>query len=348
MKALVYLGPNHVEFMEKPKPTILAPTDAIVKIKKTTICGTDLHIKAGHVPAVTPGRILGHEGIGIVDEVGSAVTNFKPGDEVLISCVSSCGKCKFCKESMYAHCQNGGSWILGHLIDGTQAEYVRTPFADNSLYHAPDNISSDSLVLVSDIFPTSFEVGVQSSHVKPGDTVAVIGSGPIGLAAISTVQFYSPSMVIAVDLDDNRLEAAKKFGATHTVNSKDPIAAIAKIKELTGGMGVKVSMECVGYPATWDLAQKVIMPTGHISNLGVHGAPVQFDLQDLWIKNITVSTGLVSTHTIQMLLDTLGTGKIDTEQFITHHFDFFDMMKAYEVFGNAAANNALKVILEVK
>jgi alcohol dehydrogenase len=343
MKALTYLGPGKKEVMEKPKPKIEKETDAIVKITKTTICGTDLHILKGDVPTVEEGRILGHEGVGIIEEVGSAVKNFKKGDRVLISCITSCGRCENCKKGLYAHCEDGG-WILGHLIDGTQAEYVRIPYADTSLYPIPEGVDEEALVMLSDILPTGFEIGVLNGKVQPGQTVAIIGAGPVGMAALLTAQFYSPAEIIMVDLDDNRLEVAKKFGATQVVNSSDG-KAIEKIMELTGGKGVDVAMEAVGIRATFDICQEIVKPGGHIANVGVHGKSVEFHIEKLWIRNITLTTGLVNTTSTPMLLKTVESKKLKPEQLITHRFAFSDIMKAYEVFGNAAKEKALKVII---
>lgn len=345
MKAATFAELGRIALQDHPKPTILKPTDAVVRILKTTICGTDLHILGGDVPETQPGHILGHEGVGIVEEVGSAVTNFKVGDKVIVSCITSCNTCYYCKRGIPAHCETGG-WILGHLINGTQAEYVHIPHADGSLYHAPKTVDDEALVMLSDIFPTSFEIGVQASDVKPGDTVCIIGAGPIGLAALLTAQFYSPAKIIMIDLSESRLEAALKFGATDVICSADIDEIKAKINELTDGRGVDVAMECVGYPATFDVAQKIISVGGHIANVGVHGKPVSFDLQDLWIKNITMSTGLVNANTTEMLLNVLKSGKIDATQMVTHHFKLSEIEEAYRVFKNAGDNQALKVIIE--
>jgi alcohol dehydrogenase len=343
MKALIYRGPGKKSWDEAPRPVLQAPTDALVKIVKTTICGTDLHILKGDVPEVTEGRILGHEGIGIIEEVGSAVSSFKKGDRVLISCISSCGKCEYCKKGMYSHCVNGG-WILGHLIDGTQAEYVRIPFADNSLYHIPAGSNDDAIVMLSDILPTGFECGVLNGQVKPGDTVAIVGSGPIGLAVLLTAQFYTPALIIMVDVDDNRLAVAGKFGATHVINSqKDD--AIKAIFALTGNKGVDVAVEAVGVPATFELCQSIIAPGGHIANVGVHGKSVELHLEKLWAQNITITTRLVDTVTTPMLLKTVNSGKLEPEKLITHHFRLSNIMEAYETFGHAAREKSLKVIL---
>ncbi|WP_435130224.1 zinc-dependent alcohol dehydrogenase family protein [Mycoplasma sp. 6243] len=345
MKAITFNKEGKVQLVDFDKPRVIKPTDAVVRILKTTICGTDLHILGGDVPETQPGKILGHEGIGIVEEVGSAVSNFKVGDKVIVSCITSCNKCYYCKRGLPAHCETGG-WILGHNINGTQAEFVHIPHADGSLYHAPKTVSDDALVMLSDIFPTSFEIGVQSSHIKPGDTVAIIGAGPIGLAALLTAQFYSPSKIIMVDLSESRLEFAKKFGATHTIKSGNLEEIKAKVSEITNGRGVNVAMECVGYPATFDVAQNIVAIGGHIANVGVHGKPVSFELQKLWIKNITFSTGLVNATTTQMLLDVLESGKIDASKMVTHHFKLSEMETAYNIFKHAGDNRALKVIIE--
>lgn len=345
MKALSFMGVDKKDVVEKEKPTVDKSTDAVVKLVKTTICGTDLHIMAGHTPEVPEGLTIGHEGIGIVEEVGSGVSNFKVGDKVLISCITSCGKCHYCKKGLYAHCEDGG-WILGHLIDGTQAEYVRIPHADNSLHHVPKSIDDDSLVMLSDILPTGLEIGVISGQVEPGSTVAIIGAGPIGMSALLTAQFYSPAKIIMVDLDDNRLEMSKKFGATHTVNSKNAEEAIKKIFEITDDLGVDVAMEAVGYPQTFDICQKIIAPGGRIANIGVHGKSVELHLEDLWIKNINISAGLVSTNTTPMLLKTVESGKIVPNELVTHHFHFNDILEAYKTFENASENKALKLIID--
>lgn len=343
MKALVYHGPGAKNWEEKPKPTILDPSDAIIKISKTTICGTDLHILKGDVPEVIDGRILGHEGVGIVEEAGSAVTGFKKGDHVLISCITSCGKCSYCKKQMYSHCEKGG-WILGHLIDGTQAEYVRIPFADNSLYHIPPGTDEEALVMLSDILPTAFECGVINGQVKPGDTVAIIGAGPIGLAVLITAQFYTPADIIMVDIDDNRLNVARTFGATQTYNSsKENVAE--KIMSVTDQKGVDVAIEAVGIPATFELCQSIIAPGGHIANVGVHGKAVALHLETLWAKNISITTRLVDTVSTELLLKTVVSKKIDPSKLITHRFALKDILIAYNTFEHAADEKTLKVIL---
>lgn len=345
MKALVYHGPGQKAWEEKEKPSVIAPTDAVIRVLKATICGTDLHIMKGDVPTVIDGRTLGHEGMGVIEEVGSAVKNFKSGDRVLISCITSCGKCEYCKKAMYSHCEDGG-WLLGHLIDGVQAEYVRIPHADNSLYAIPEGVNEEAMVMLSDIFPTGFEIGVLNGSVKPGDIVAIAGSGPIGLAALLTAQFYSPARIIMIDTDANRLEVAKRFGATDTLNpSRDDIAAW--IKENTKD-GVDVAIEAVGIPATFDTCQSILRPGGTMAVVGVHGKSVDFQVQKLWIQNITLRTGLVNTNTTSLLLKTVLSDKLDPSQLITHHFAFNDIEKAYETFGHAADEKALKVILSAE
>ncbi len=344
MKALVYHSPGKRALENMPKPDIKLPTDAIVRITKTTICGTDLHILKGDVPTVTDGRILGHEGVGIIEQVGSSVSNFSVGDHVLISCISSCGRCANCKKGMYSHCENGGGWILGVKIDGTQAEYARIPFADNSLYPIPAGADEEAFVMLSDILPTGFECGVLNGQVKPGDTVAIIGAGPIGLATLLTAQFYSPAEVIMVDNDDNRLEIAKKFGATQVIHN-DLGNAAEKIMALTANRGVDVAVEAVGIPASFDICQEIVTAGGHIANVGVHGKPVQLNLDKLWAQNITLTTRLVDTVTTPVLLKAVASGKLQAKQLITHHFSLDQVMQAYDTFGSAMKERVLKIII---
>ncbi|GAC58909.1 alcohol dehydrogenase [Gordonia hirsuta DSM 44140 = NBRC 16056] len=349
MKALVYHGPGKKSWDDVPDPKILEPTDVIVKTDATTICGTDLHILKGDVPAVTPGRILGHEGVGTITEIGDAVTTLKVGDQVILSCVSACGKCIYCKQGVYSHCQApegapGIGWIFGHLIDGTQAEYVRVPFAENSVYKLPETVSPEQGVILSDILPTGHEIGVQYGNVKAGDVVAVVGAGPVGLAAIATSKLYGPSKVVALDLDANRIEQARKFGATDGVLSSDPDWK-DQVLALTDGLGVDVAIEAVGIPATWQMCVDLIRPAGTIANVGVHGTSVELALQDLWISNIDISMGLVNTNTLGTLLKMVASRQLDPDVFISHRFALGDIMEAYEVFENAAETKALKVIL---
>lgn len=343
MKALVYSGPGQRAWQSAPRPVVREAGDAIVRITTSTICGTDLHIMKGDVPSVTPGRILGHEGIGVIASVGAQVSAFKPGDRVLISCVSACGICDSCRKGMFSHCKTGG-WILGNTIDGTQAEYVRTPHADTSLYHLPAEITDETAVMLSDILPTAFECGVLNGQVKPGDTVAIVGAGPIGLAALLTAQFFSPAAILMIDVDDNRLQVAKQFGATTLINSTDG-TAVARIMALTEGAGVDVAIEAVGLPATFDICQSILAAGGHLANIGVHGKPVELHLEKLWDRNIAITTRLVDTAVIPMLLKLVKSGKLQPAKLVTHRFALADIMKAYDTFGNAAAERALKVIL---
>ena len=343
MKALVYRGSGLKAIEDRPKPEIQNPGDAIVKIEFTTICGTDLHILKGHVATCAPGRILGHEGVGVVDSVGAGVTAFHKGDRVLISCISSCGKCEDCRRGMYSHCTTGG-WILGNEIDGTQAEYVRTPHADTSLYPIPTGADDEALVMLSDILPTGFECGVLNGKVAPGSTVAIVGSGPIGLATLLTAQFYSPAQIIVIDLDDKRLEVARRFGATATINSADGKAAAA-VKALTGGRGVDTAIEAVGIPATFSLCQDLVAAGGVIANIGVHGEKVDLHLERLWSHNISITTRLVDTVSTPMLLKTVQAGKIDPTRLITHRFKLDQILDAYDVFGRATETGALKVTI---
>ncbi|HEX5770460.1 MAG TPA: zinc-dependent alcohol dehydrogenase family protein [Nocardioidaceae bacterium] len=349
MKALVYHGPGKKAWEEVPDPKIIQPTDVIVRIDTTTICGTDLHILKGDVPAVTEGRILGHEGVGTVTEVGSAVSTIAVGDRVIISCISACGSCSYCHQGLYAHCladegASGIGWIFGHLIDGTQAEYVRVPFGDNSLHKLPEGVSDEAAVMLSDILPTGFEIGVRYGRVKPGDVVAVVGAGPVGLAAIMTAGLYGAARIIAMDLDDNRLEQANAFGATDTVNN-GAADWIDQVKAMTDGFGVDVAIEAVGIPATFEACTKIVRPGGSVANVGVHGAPVELALQDLWIMDLSITTGLVSANTTQMLLKLVAQHKLAAEKFATHHFTLDQMMDAYDTFGRAAETKALKVVI---
>jgi alcohol dehydrogenase len=349
MKALVYKGPGEKAWEEVADPKIQEATDVIVKMVATTICGTDLHILKGDVPEVSVGRILGHEGIGVITEVGDGVDQLAVGDRVILSCVSSCGRCIYCRKGVYSHCQAaeglaGIGWIFGYMIDGTQAEYVRVPFAENSVYRIPEGMSDAEGILLSDILPTGFEIGVQYGHVQPGDVVAVIGSGPVGLSAVMTSRLYGPSKVIAIDLDDSRLARAKEFGATETVNSGDPDWK-DQVLALTDGLGVDVAIEAVGVPETFTMATVLVRPGGHVANIGVHGRSVELALNELWIKNIDISMGLVNTNTLAMLLSLVAEHKLPADKFVTHEFSFDQMLEAYEVFGHAADHDALKVLI---
>jgi alcohol dehydrogenase len=329
---------------EVPDARIEEPTDAVVRVDAVTICGTDLHILGGDVPEVTSGRILGHEAVGTVTAVGPGVQKLSVGDRVLISCITSCGSCRFCREGSYGQCLGGGGWILGHLIDGTQAEYVRIPFADNSTHKVPDGVTDEEMIVLADILPTSYEVGVLNGTVRPADVVVIVGAGPIGLAAILTARLYSPSHIVAIDLADSRLEAARKFGADIVINNgrEDPEAVIA---ELTGGLGADVTMEAVGTAQTFELAVQLVRPGGHVANIGVHGDPATLHLEDIWIKNLTITTGLVDTYSTPTLIGLVASHQLDTSPMITHRFRLDEFETAYDVFGNAADTGALKVVL---
>jgi alcohol dehydrogenase len=349
MKALVYHGPGHKEWEHAPDPKITDPTDVIVQVDTTTICGTDLHILKGDVPAVTQGRILGHEGVGTIIETGEAVTNLAVGNRVIISCITSCGSCSYCHQQLPAHCLNdegtsGLGWIFGHLIDGTQAEYVRVPFAENSLHKLPEGVSDESAIMLCDILPTGFEIGVRNGRVKPGDVVAVIGAGPVGLAAMMTAGLYGASRIIAIDLDDNRVDQAKVFGATDAVNNGDAGWKDA-VLAMTDGLGVDVAIEAVGVPATFHMATELVRPGGTVANVGVHGASVELRLQDLWIKDVAITTGLVSATTTPMLLRLVSQGKLTPEMFVSHRFTFDGILDAYDTFAQAAQTKALKVTI---
>jgi alcohol dehydrogenase len=343
MKALVYHGPGKRAWQDVPHPTIQHPADAIIRVTTSTLCGTDLHILKGDLPAVTDGRILGHEGIGIIEQAGSAVTEFKVGDKVIISCVTACLKCDFCKKGKYSHCRTGG-WILGYMIDGTQAEYVRIPHADGSLYPFPPGGNEESLVMLSDILPTGFECGVLNGQVQPGDTVAIVGAGPVGLAVLLTAQFYSPASIIVIDLDENRLATAKRFGATTLINSADG-TAVKQVMKLTSGEGVNVAIEAVGLPITFGICQAIVGVGGRLANVGVHGKSVELHMEKLWDHNISLTTRLVDTSTTPMLLKIVESGKLQPAKLVTHRFAMNDIMKAYDTFGNAAKEGALKVVL---
>jgi alcohol dehydrogenase len=344
MQALVYHGPGEKARQEVPEPEITDDGDVIVRVDATTICGTDLHILAGDVPEVRPGRVLGHEAVGTVVEAGDGIRKFSPGDRVLVSSISACGTCRFCREGRYGQCLCGGGWVLGHTVDGTQAEYVRVPFADTSMFRLPAGLTDDEALMLADVLPTGYEVGVLAGGVRPGDVVAVVGAGPVGLSAITSAQLFSPSHIVAIDRSDARLDAAKQFGADVTVNNslQDPLAVI---KDLTGRLGADVSIEAVGTPGTFELAVKLIRAGGRIANIGLHGRAATLHLEDEWMKDITITTGLVDTSSIPILMHLLTTGQIDAKRFVTHHFSLDEFDEAYDVFARAADTGALKVVL---
>jgi alcohol dehydrogenase len=345
MKALTYGGPGVRAWETVPDPTVREPTDVVVEIGSSTICGTDLHILKGDVPTVEPGRILGHEAVGTVVARGDAVTTVAEGDRVLVSCITACGRCRFCKEGHYGMCIGGGGWILGHLIDGLQAEYARVPFADTSVYPVPEQLTDEQVLFLADILPTSFEVGVLNGKVQPGDTIAVVGAGPIGLAAIMTARLFTPGRIIAIDLAEARLAQAIEFGADVTIQNgvEDPVATVM---ELTGGLGADVAIEAVGVPETFELCAELIRTGGHVANVGVHGRAASLHLETLWIRGVTITTGLVDTYTTPQLLRLIEGGRLDPTVFATHRFPLEETMEAYEVFANAAETHALKVVLE--
>jgi alcohol dehydrogenase len=343
MKALVYHGPGRHSWQNAPEPELVDPEDAIVRVDAVTICGTDLHILKGDVPEVENGRILGHEAVGTVEQVGAAVRTVRPGDRVLVSCISACGRCRYCRVGSYGQCLGGGGWILGHLVDGTQAEYVRTRFAETSLYRLPDGVADEAALMLADIMPTSYEVGVLNGHVAPGDTVAIVGAGPIGLAAIKGARLFSPAHIVAIDLAKTRLDAALDFGADYTALSSEQPADM--VRELTDGLGADVVIEAVGIPETFELCTELVRPGGHVANIGVHGKPATLHLERLWIMNVTITTGLVDTYSTPTLLKMVAAGQIDTTPFVTHRFGLGEMLDAYDVFAQAADTGALKVAL---
>jgi alcohol dehydrogenase len=345
MKALVYHGPGQRGWDSVDDPSIIDPTDVVVRIDSSTICGTDLHILKGDVPETTPGTVLGHEAVGTVQEIGASVGTVAVGDRVLMSCVSSCGRCRFCREGRYGQCLGGGGWIFGHMIDGLQAEYARVPFADHSVYKVPDELGDEQVLFLADILPTAYEVGVLNGMVSPGDVVAVVGAGPIGLAAILTATLYTPGQIVAIDLDDGRLRSALRFGADTTINNGREDAC-ARVMELTDGLGADVAFEAVGVPQTFELAAELIRPGGRVANMGVHGKPVTLHLEKLWIRDVTITTGLVDTYTIAQLMRLVSSGRLDPTIFVTHRFALDDTMAAYDTFADAASTNALKVVLQ--
>ena len=344
MKGLVYHGPGQRSWDTVPEPTIEAPTDVVVRVDSSTICGTDLHILKGDVPAVQPGTILGHEAVGTIVEKGAGVTTLEIGDRVLVSCITACGRCRFCKEHRYGACTGGGGWIFGHLIDGLQAEYARVPFADTSVYKVPPELDDEQVIFLADILPTAYEVGVLNGRVEPGDTVAIVGAGPIGLAAVLTARLFTPAHIVAIDVDDSRLERARELGADVAINNVGG-SALAAVQQLTGGLGADVAIEAVGIPETFELCTELVRPGGRVANVGVHGHSATLHLETLWIRDLTITTGLVDTFTTPRLLDLIAGGKLDAMPFATHHFPLGETMSAYDTFGDASATHALKVVL---
>ena len=345
MKALVYHGPGNKAWEDVPDAVLQDPTDVVVRVDTTTICGTDLHILHGDVPAVTDGRILGHEAVGTITQVGDAVTSFAVGDRVLVPAITKCGRCEYCQRGMPSHCQTVGGigWIFGHLIDGTQADLVRVPYADTSLYSVPSAVTNEQAIFLADSLPTGYEVGVLAGGVRPGHTVAVVGAGAVGLSAILTVGLWGAARVIAIDSNKFRLEKALEFGATDVVEAGADTTT--DVLALTDGLGVDVAIEAVGYPETLLTAASLVRPGGTIANIGVHGTPVTLPMQDMWIQNVTMTMGLVDTVSIPTLLKMVSSGRIPAEKMGTHTFTFDQIDEAYAVFGDAAANAALKVVI---
>ncbi len=344
MMALTYHGPGHRTWGEAPDPIIQDPQDAVIRVEAVTICGTDLHILKGDVPEVTDGRILGHEAVGTVSETGPGVRDLSPGDRVLVSCITACGRCAYCRSGMYGQCLRGGGWVLGHLIDGTQAEYVRVPFADTSLHVLPDGVSDEGALMLADILPTSYEVGILKGQVSPGDTVVIVGAGPVGLAAVTAAHFYSPARIIVVDQEPARLDAAKRAGADIVLGAQQ--ATGEAVRALSpDGLGADVAIEAVGVPETFELCTRVVRPGGRVANIGVHGAPATLHLEDLWIRDITITTGLVDTRSTPLLVEMLAGGRLDISPLVTHRFGLQEMQEAYDVFSRPAQTQALKVAL---
>jgi alcohol dehydrogenase len=342
MRAIVYHGPGDKRWEQVPDPKLVDDTDALVRVDTATICGTDLHILKGDVPAVTPGRILGHEAVGTVLETGHSVRTVREGDRVLLSCISACGRCRYCRQARYGQCLGGGGWIFGHRIDGVQAEYARVPFADTSTYKLPETLTDEQAVYLADILPTGYEVGVLNGRVQPGDTIAVVGAGPIGLAAILGAKLFSPAAIVAIDPLPARRQWATTFGATSAVA---PEQANQTIERLTDGLGADVAVEAVGIPQTFEQATTLIRAGGRVANVGVHGKPATLHLESLWIRNVTITTGLVDTFSTPTLLRAVATGQLDSTRFTTHRFALDQAMEAYDTFARAGETNALKVLL---
>ncbi|MHB9864231.1 zinc-dependent alcohol dehydrogenase family protein [Streptomyces sp. YIM S03343] len=343
MKGYVFHGPGESSWEDVPDPGVQETTDVIVRVDAVTICGTDLHILKGDVPEVPPGTVLGHEAVGEIVDIGPDVRTVRPGDRVLVSCITACGRCAYCRRGMYGQCRGGGGWALGHLIDGTQAEFVRVPYADLSVHALPGTLDSREAVLLADIFPTAYEVGILNGQVRPGDTVVVVGAGPVGLAAIATARLLSPERIVAVDLADARLDAAKRLGADVVVNAAE--APEQLVADLTDGLGADVVIEAVGLPETFEVCTRMVRPGGRVANVGVHGRPATLHLEELWIKNVTITTGLVDTHSTPTLLRMAAAGRLPVSALVTHTFPLNEMQEAYDIFARAADTGAIKVVL---
>jgi alcohol dehydrogenase len=345
INALVYHGPGRKAWEARPDPEIARPTDAIVQLTTSTICGTDLHILAGDVPEVRPGTVLGHEGVGVVIETGAAVIGLAEGDRVLVSCITSCGRCRFCREGRYGLCTGGGGWILGHLVDGLQAEYARVPFAETSVQKVPEGLTDEQVLFLSDVLPTAYAVGVLAGGVQPGDTVAIVGTGPVGLGVILTSKLLSPGLIVAIDVSESRRDRAVELGADLAI---DPTSedAVALLRELTHGLGADVAVEAVGSPATFELCTRLVRRGGHVANVGVHGHAATLHLERLWAGDLTITTGLVDTSSVPTLLELVGRGRLDPLPFATHRFALGDVEQAYATFADPSRSGALKVVLD--
>ncbi|KAJ5328697.1 hypothetical protein N7452_009087 [Penicillium brevicompactum] len=346
MKAIVYTGGSDISIEVHPKPVILEATDAIVRVLHTTICGTDLHILQGHVPTCTPGRILGHEGVGVIETLGADVTNFTVGQVVVISCITSCGACYYCDRKMPSQCETGG-WILGNKIDGTQAEYVRIPHASFSLHVLPKSIDQKVAVTLSDTVPTSYECGILNGSIQPGSTVAIIGTGPIGLMILQMAKkLYSPSMTAVIGRGHSRLNTATSMGADHAFSVLDgQEVAISSALSATKERGFDVVIEAVGTPESFELSQALVGPGGTIASLGVFGQSCELHLEKLWNRNICLRTRLIDAVSTPDLLKMVETGGIEPQFLISHKFTFDEIQKAYEAFEAPSKHGTLKVVL---
>lgn len=343
MKAFVYHGPEKMSLDQVPKPTIIKPTDAIVKVTTSTICGTDKHIRHGGMPEVEPGRIIGHEFCGIVEEVGSSVNKFKKGDKVAVSCVTQCMDCYYCRRGMYSQCTTG-SWIYGYMIDGCQADYVRVPYADSGMYIIPDSLTDEDVLFVGDILSTGY-FGAENGNIQPGDTVAVFGSGPVGMCAMATARLWGPARIVAVDIDDSRLEFAKKNGWADYGLNPQKVDVVQALKDMTGGRGADVTIEANGFEPTFKGAIDGVRAGGTVSLIGVFEKPQVVEMNKLWIKNIAIKMGLVNANRISELIDLIKEGKLNMKPLITHTLPLSQVAEGYDIF-EERRDNAIKVVLK--
>lgn len=343
MKAFVYHGPEKMSLDQVPKPTIIKPTDAIVKVTTSTICGTDKHIRHGGMPEVEPGRIIGHEFCGIVEEVGSSVNKFKKGDRVAVSCVTQCMDCYYCRRGMYSQCTTG-SWIFGYMIDGCQADYVRVPYADSGMYIIPDSLTDEDVLFVGDILSTGY-FGAENGNIQPGDTVAVFGSGPVGMCAMATARLWGPARIVAVDIDDSRLEFAKKNGWADYALNPQKVDVVQALKDMTGGRGADVTIEANGFEPTFKGAIDGVRAGGTVSLIGVFEKPQVVEMNKLWKKNIAIKMGLVNANRISELIDLIKEGKLNMKPLITHTLPLSQVAEGYDIF-EERRDNAIKVVLK--